>query len=361
MKSSRSAPAVVLCLAASVGAAGPASGVAGPTPGAAGPAPTPSHAPAPVAMRSMSDLKISATIPIGKTADWVAVTPDGVWIGSTGPYAVSEIDPHTHRTTQVQLPGEPCAGLAVGGDSLWVPLCGTKASKARLAKVDLKTRTLARVFDVGPAGPEGGIAVGAGSVWIITDKHGSLARIDPTSGSIVETVHVPAGSYNPHFIDGHIWVTHVEGSGVTSVDANTGKVVAHRKTGQHPRFLTAGAGAVWTLNQKSGTVSRIDLAGGRLLTVPLHTPGTGGDITFAEGRIWSTALASKVPLSIVDAAKSVVLCQWKGDGGDSIGYGFGAIWLTNYHAGTVSRIELKDLPEQCRATQATEPAPRLDR
>ncbi len=336
--SSRSAPAAALCLAASFGVAGAT--------------PTPSYPPPQVATRSMSDLKIAATIPIGKTADWVAVTSDRVWIGSTGPYAVSEIDPHTNRATRVQLPGEPCAGLAVDTDSLWAPLCGTKRTKPQLAKVDLKTRTLARVFDVGPAGPEGGIAVGAGSVWMITDKHGSLTRIDPTSGSILQTVHVPAGSYNPHFSDGHIWVTHVIGAEVTSVDANTGEVVAHRTTGQHPRFLTAGAGAVWTLNQKSGTISRIDLAGGPPLTVPLHTPGMGGDITYAEGRIWSTAMPSKVPLSIVDATKSVVLCQWKGDGGDSIGYGFGAIWLTNYHAGTVSRIELNDLPEECRATNA---------
>jgi virginiamycin B lyase len=334
MKLSRSAAA--LCLTASIGMASPM--------------PTPSQPPAHVATRPMSELKIAASLSIGKTADWVAVTSDGVWIGSTGPYAVTEIDPHTNRTTAVQLPGEPCAGLDVDADSLWVPLCGTKGIKSHLAKVDLKTRTLARVFDIGPEGPEGGVAVGAGSVWMITDKHGSLARIDPASGAILQTVHVPAGSYNPHFIDGHIWVTRVAGAEVTSVDANTGEVREHRATGQHPRFLTAGAGAVWTLNQKDGTISRIDLAGSQSLTVPLHTPGTGGDITYAEGRIWSTAMPSKVPLSIVDATKSVVLCQWKGDGGDSIGYGFGAIWLTDYHAGTVSRIELKDLPEECRPT-----------
>src|SRR5579885_1769423 len=160
MMSARSLPAAALCLAASVGAAGPK--------------PTPPNPPPPVATRPMSELKIAATIPIAKTADWVAVTSEGIWVGSTGPYAVNEIDPQTNRLTQVQLPGEPCAGLAVDADSLWVPLCGTKHKKPKLAKVDLKTRTLARVFDIGPAGPEGGIATGAGSVWMITDKHGSL-------------------------------------------------------------------------------------------------------------------------------------------------------------------------------------------
>src|SRR6202012_6013098 len=100
MMFSRSSLAAALCLAASSALAGPAT-------------------------RPMSELKIAATIPIGKTADWVAVTSDEGWIGSTGPEAVSEIDPHTNRTTRVLLPGEPCAGLAVDADSLWVPLCGT--------------------------------------------------------------------------------------------------------------------------------------------------------------------------------------------------------------------------------------------
>jgi virginiamycin B lyase len=344
MSFSYRALAAVLWLAASMNV------TAGAPDGLARPAPTPSSPALKVATRSMSNLRIAATIPIGKTADWVAVASDGVWIGSTGPFAVSEIDPNTNRITRVELPGEPCAGLAADADNLWVPLCGTKRTKPRLAKVDLKRRSLVRVFDVGPAAPEGGIAVGAGSVWMITDKRGSLARIDPTSGSILQTVHVPLGSYNPHFSEGHIWVTHFERAEVTSVDAATGKVVAHRTTGRHPRFLTAGAGAVWTLNQKSGTISRIDIAGRQpTLTVPLHTPGTGGDITYAEGRIWSTAMPSKIPLSIVDAKKSLVLCQWKGDGGDAIGIGFGAIWLTNYSAGTVSRIALSDLPDECRA------------
>jgi hypothetical protein len=56
----------------------------------------------------------------------------------------------------------------------------------------------------------------------------------------------------------------------------------------------------------------------------------------------------KTPLSVVDAQSSAVLCQWKGAGGDAIGVGYGTIWLTNYSAGTVSRIALDDLPADCR-------------
>jgi streptogramin lyase len=296
----------------------------------------------------MSELKVAASVSIGKVADWVAVTTEGVWVGSKKPNSIKQIDPSTNQVTSVELPGDPCAGLAADSQSLWVPLCGRTP---KLAKIDLKTRTLTQTFDVGPAAPEGGIAVGAGSIWLIIDKHGSLARIDPTSGSILQTTHVPPGSYNPVFSDGRIWVTRAAGSEVTSVDATTGKVLKHFATGRHPRFATTGGGAVWTVGQGDGSLSRIDVAGQQpVLTLQLHTPGVGGDITYADGRIWTTLM--KTPLTIVDAARSVVLCQWKGPGGDAIGVGYGTIWLTNYSAGTVSRIALSDLPEDCRAANS---------
>ena len=301
-----------------------------------------------VAVRPMSELKVTATIPIGKVADWVAVTPQGVWVGSKKPNAVKEVDPNTNQVIGVALPGDPCAGLAADSESLWVPLC---ARVPKLAQVDLKTRTLVHTLSVGPAAREGGIAIGAGSIWLITDKHGSLVRIDPHSGSILQTVRVPPGSYNPVFSDGRIWVTRAEGSEVTSVDAASGKILEHFPTGPNPRFATAGGGAVWTLNQGDGSLSRIDVAGQRsVLTLQLHTPGVGGDITYADGRVWTTMI--KTPLTVIDAAKSVVLCQWVGAGGDAIGVGYGTIWLTDYAGGTVSRIALSDVPEDCRAAKS---------
>jgi len=298
-----------------------------------------------VAIRPMSELKVKATIPIASQADWVKITPKAVWIGSKGPYAVTEIDPRTNQVTRVELPGDPCAGLAADAQSLWVPLCG-KAPK--LARVDLEKRKLTGVFNVGPGAAEGGIAVGAGSVWMIVDKKGSMARIDPASGSIIDTVHLKPGSYNPIFSEGRVWVTCADGAEVTIVDATTGAIVGHVRVGPHPRFLTAGAGAVWTLNQAEGSLSRID-AGGRqpVTTLPLHIPGSGGDITYADGEVWVTMM--ETPLTVVDTARTRILCQWKGEGGDAVGVGHGSIWLTNLNRGTVTRIALNDVPKICRA------------
>src|SRR6201995_38307 len=83
--------------------------------------------------RPIAELKPAATFKLGKTADWVAVTADAVWVASSGPFAVNRIDPEaTRRVARVRLPGAACAGLAVGARSLWVPLCTKKPSLAKV-------------------------------------------------------------------------------------------------------------------------------------------------------------------------------------------------------------------------------------
>ncbi|HZT02259.1 MAG TPA: hypothetical protein VFA39_08370 [Steroidobacteraceae bacterium] len=295
--------------------------------------------------RPIEELEPTATIRVGKTADWVAISDEAVWVGSSGPDAVSEIDPHTDRlVATIPLPGNPCAGLAVGHGGVWVPLC---AKPNVLARVDLNTRKVMLVAGVGPADREGGITTSPDSVWLIIDRKGTLARIDPSSGRLRQDIHVPGGSYNPLYSAGRIWVTRADGAEVTVVHAATGIVSASVRTGPNPRFLTSGAGAVWTLNQGDGSVTRIDMKTQRVVqTTGLGTPGHGGDIKFGGGMIWTSM--SKVPLTVVDGKTGLVLCQWIGPGGDALGIGHGAIWLTNYHAGTISRIEMAAALRDCR-------------
>jgi virginiamycin B lyase len=294
--------------------------------------------------RPMSDLKPEAVIALGKTADWVAIAPDAVWVGSTGPNAVHRIDPRSNaRVATVALDGEPCAGLAIGAGSLWVPLCGESPA---LAKIDPASNRLTASFKVEGVIAEGGVTASDDSVWLVVDKNATLARIDPATGDLRQKVHVPPGSYNPRFADGIVWVTRADGAEITAVDAKTGEIRASVRTGPGPRFLTAGAGAIWTLDQGDGTLTRIDASATHATKiVALGTPGHGGDIAFGAGMIWTTMM--KTPLSMIDAQTATLRCQWAGAGGDSLGIGHRAIWLTDYHGGTLSRFDLDSTVDAC--------------
>jgi|SRR5580658_1229241 virginiamycin B lyase len=306
--------------------------------------------PVEAARREISELTPLTTIRLGKTADWVALADEAVWVGTTGPNAVVQIDPRSNTLgATVLLPGEPCAGLAIGFGSLWVPLC---ASPNELVRVDLHTHAIAQFRDDGPADHEGGITVSADSVWLVIDKRGTLARIDPGSGKIRQKIHVPPGSYNPTYADGQVFVSRAEGAEVTAVDANSGAILASIRTGPNPRFLAGGTGSVWTLNQGDGTLTRIDSHTHDLRsTTALDMPGHGGDIKLAAGMIWTTSSKAKVPLSIVDAATGELRCQWSGPGGDSLDVSYDSLWLTNYDAGTISRYGLSDVLKACRQTR----------
>ncbi len=103
-----------------------------------------------------ASLKPEATFKIGEDADWVQITDDAVWVASSNPASVHRIDPKTNKEVAiVPVPGDPCAGLAFGFGSLWVPLCGKPNSMVR---VDATTNKIAATLAIGPAGQEGGIA-----------------------------------------------------------------------------------------------------------------------------------------------------------------------------------------------------------
>ncbi len=289
----------------------------------------------PALQQPFAELHPAALLKLGETADWVDIAGDAVWVGAGHPYSVHAIDPATQREiAAVALPGEACAGLASGYGSLWVALCGEGAARG-LAQIDLASHQLIRVLPFGPEA-EGGIAVGGGSVWMVQGKR-TLLRIDPADGHIRQKISLPTGSYNPIAAGPTLWVTNYTGNRIAMVALQSGKLERLVPTGPAPRFLTAGGGAIWTLNQGDGSVSHLDQKTGRLLaTIPLGLPGPGGDIAFGDGKVWVTM--DGVPLTAIDPATNQPLRQWVGPGGDSLKVDAGWIWLTDYHGGTVAAI-----------------------
>ena len=290
-----------------------------------------------------ASLRPSATFKIGGTADWVLVTEDAVWVAGTKPYSVQRIDPRTNKIiARVRLSGEACAGMEFGYGSVWVPLCGKHPGLVRISAL---TNRITAALPIAPAGAEGGIAAGGDSVWMVTDKNGTLSRIDPVTNKLRQTISIPAGSYNPLFADGIVWVTGFDTSVVTAVDASSGSVLASIAVGPKPRFLTTGAQSIWTLNQGDGTVSRVDEERREVTaTIQVGIPGAGGDICFGEGSVWASVF--DVPLTRINARTGKVSRQWIGRGGDSLRVGHDSVWLTDYQRGLLWRIPDNQLPRE---------------
>ena len=281
-------------------------------------------------------LKPAAAFKVGGTADWVQVTDNAVWVAAADPFSVQRIDPIQNKiVATIPVRGEVCSGQVSGFGSLWVPVCGKRPSVVR---IDERTNRIAAEIPIPFASAEGGIAAGGDSVWMVTDKPGTtLSRINPATNRITQKITVPAGSFNPVFSDGIVWVTCTKSSVLTAIDARSGKQLASIHVGPGPRFLTAGAGSVWTLNQGDGSVTRIDVTSRKVTAnIPLGLPGHGGDIDYGADSVWVTMM--NVPLTRIDTKSNRAIRQWAGKGGDSLRFGFDSVWLTDYHKGTIVRI-----------------------
>ncbi len=305
--------------------------------------------------RPMAALAPQTEFAIEGRPDWMAVTPDGVWVTSSSANHVVRLNVWTNEADHVVTVSKPCSGLATGFGGLWIPSCGD----GKLVEVDAISGKPWREVAVAPADSEGGVTTGAGSVWIVSAAQSEttpdtapepaagkrravplkvvLDRIDPMKGVVVARIPLPDGSYNPLFAAGSVWVTCNKGNALVRVDPKTNAVAGTTPTGKMPRFLTFGAGSVWTLNQGDGTVTRVDAKTGRVVaTIAAGIPGLGGEIAFGEGSVWATVFG--FPITRIDPTTNRVTEQWVGTGGDSIRVAHGSVWLTYLMGAKVARI-----------------------
>jgi YVTN family beta-propeller protein len=286
--------------------------------------------------RPITEVTPIAVFPIEGTPDWQVLTDDSVWVSNGPKNTIHRLDITTNAVTAtIEVGKRPCSGLAAGFGSIWVPNC----TDGTLSRVDIQTNRVVATLPYGPAQSEGGLAASADSVWLLTDKAGILSRIDPATNQRTAEIRVPPGSYACVLgEDGAIWISSTENSVLARVDPKTNTVTDTIATGPQPRFLTAGAGSIWTLNQGDGTVSRVDVKSRKLLAqIELGAPGTGGEIAYGEGYVWATVF--EIPNTQIDPKTNKVTRQWMGAGGDAIRAGHGSVWLSNLRQQNLWRIE----------------------
>ena len=286
------------------------------------------------AILTIADLHPVATITTGGTPDWMAISPDSLWISNDAIRSVQRVDVRTNRVTaKIPVNGEPCSGLVFAFGSLWTPVCGKHAS---LDRIDPRTNAVTAVLPIHPQNSEGGITASDDGIWLATGD-GALSQIDPVNGSVRRRIATPSGSFNPLYADGVVWLTSGEHDKLLAIDARDGRILARIPVGSKPRFLTAADGFVWTLNQGDGTITKVDAASKRVVaTIRARIPGRGGEISYGNGSVWATLI--KTPLTRVDARTNAILGQWHGIGGDAVRFGHGSVWLTDYDHGRVWRI-----------------------
>ena len=114
--------------------------------------------------------------------------------------------------------------------------------------------------------------------------------------------------------------------------------------GSHPTGLTFGADAVWVLNFRDGTLSRIDPATGEVTATPA-VGGTPTGLAFGADAVWVTTgfgqasgdIGSVVQFDAHQARIETTIPV--GNGVSGIAFGEGAVWVVDRNREVVLRID----------------------
>ena len=214
------------------------------------------------------------------------------------PGELLQIDPRTTRLKRT-IPIGFAGDIALARDGVWVwgetntlarvdPTYGTVSQRIRLPLRGAKRR------------PGGGIAVGAGSVWV-SQGLAFVLRINPASEDVERVLQVPdAGVLS--FGGGALWVASSELGKVTRVDPRSNAIIASARIGPSICCLAVGGGYVWAANDSG--IWKISSDGQPIAVTEL--PGEVGEMSYGEGALWATAAGYVIRID----ARSGAVKRW---------------------------------------------------
>jgi virginiamycin B lyase len=280
----------------------------------------------------------ASRIDVTGAPDWLAVAGDSAWAAVEG--GVRRMDGKTGEPDGlVPIPGSICLAFDVGFDSIWAGSC----DRHLLARIDPGTGSLdTPLIDLPIAGlqEEGSIGVGDSGVWMISTDH-QLLRLDPVTNSIDGEWPLPASAAAVRAGLDAVWVTVPVTDTLLRIDPGDPATSRSIKVGKGPRFLAVGEDAVWVMNQRDGSVSRVSGSGDVVATVVVSdVPIHGGDITVGGGRVW-VRIEQDLVVTVDPETNAVVDRFGPPSGSGSVAVDDDAAWVSAHDTASVYRLPLR--------------------
>ena len=169
--------------------------------------------------------------------------------------------------------------LAVGEGAVWVVLGDG------LYRVDPSlTRPPRRVLATGRGDVLGGVAAGAGAVWVINVTRGTLSRLDAGSGSVTRVVPVGASPNGVGVNGASVWVTSASSPQVLKISATGERVLDTVPLRAPASAIAVGPGTVWVAVDTRDAVAKIDVRSSRVEWIPVGSRPTGLSVT--DDAVW---------------------------------------------------------------------------
>jgi DNA-binding SARP family transcriptional activator/streptogramin lyase len=217
------------------------------------------------------------------------VLADGSLWSVTEQGTVTQVDLARGRivnSTPLALPAGP-GGMAVGLGATWI----TDSGSPTLYRLGSGV-TAARRISLPPlrgrlARRTGGVAVGDGSIWVAR-LAGIVDRLS-REGKLEHRFRIPAATQVVS--DGRaIWVVSTHSGVVTKLDPRTDRVGARTHLRAGICCLAVGGGSAWATSEAGGLLWQLRPDGG--VQDVVHVPAPATEVAYADGAVWVSGYTS---------------------------------------------------------------------
>jgi len=271
--------------------------------------------------------------------NWGFVAMDGeLWIPESNRGTVSRIDIASGKflaTIDVGDPAKPSYNVdpnvvAVSGNDVWV----TQRADKAVARIDPSTN---QVVDTIAVGVEPfNIAIDGNVLWVTAYDEGAVLKVDLQTKETLARIDIGAPS-DIALINGMLWVAEHREGNVVLVDPQTAAVVERISLpeGSRPCFVTYFDDSVWVANRTGNSVSRIDPNTKDVMNISL--PQNAAQLTVGGGFIWVALVPgpdgemdlSKYAIAKIDPKTNSVASIIPFHGATNLGYSDGILWVDN--------------------------------
>lgn len=198
-----------------------------------------------------------------------------------------------------------------------------------------------------------GLAGDGGILWAVSSADGTVVRLDPATGEVLARVEVGRTPLRAALDGDLLWVSVFGAGRVAAVDTATGEIRLQTDLGGGPEGIGIAFDAVWVVRQDAHMLTRLDRAGVKQADI-----GVGDQprlLAFGPDAVWVSDFGAGTVVRVDPVDGHAVTSEPLCDGPQGMAVDGGVLWVACTTSGEVLAVDTTTLAVRGRVAVDGEP------